>query len=191
MWVAGRVTGRHTDRMIGEAPFDQVVVPHIAAARRLARWLMGDEHDADDLVQEASLRALRYFGTFTGGDGRAWFLRIVRNTHRSRRARQAEARIESFDERLHPGRWPTRDPEAQALQRDDALLIEQAMRQVPDRGRELLLLREVEGLSYRELADSLDMPLGTVMSGLSRARRVFRDALDRERARTRHGCPSG
>ena len=81
--------------------FDTVVVPHLDAAHRLARWLMRDEHDAQDVVQEASLRAFQYFRTFVGGDGRAWFLRIVRNTCYGRRRHGYQAPIESFDEEQH------------------------------------------------------------------------------------------
>src|SRR5262249_29379816 len=122
---------------IGES-FDQVVLPHLGAAYRLARWLMRDEHDAEDVVQEASLRAFRYFRTFTGGNGRAWFLRIVRNTCRSWHDDSVHAQIESFDEERHGSAPPASDPEMLVLQTDDVRLIERAMRQVPDRFRVLL-----------------------------------------------------
>jgi RNA polymerase sigma factor (sigma-70 family) len=168
------------------ASFDDVVLPHLAAACRLARYLMRNEHDAEDAVQEASLRALRYFRTFTGGNGRAWFLRIVRNTCQGWRRRSARADIESFDEAQHSSALPVNDPETLALRTDDVLSIERALRDVPDRGRALLMLREFEGLSYRELAEAMGMPIGTVMSTLSRARRAFRDALqDQTRGGTR------
>jgi RNA polymerase sigma-70 factor (ECF subfamily) len=158
--------------------FDDVVLPHLDAAHRLARWLMRNEHDAEDVVQEASLRALRYFRTFTGGNGRAWFLRIVRNTCCSRHGHPLQALADPFDEERHSSGRPARDPETLLLQTDDARLIEQVLRSLPDRFRELLVLREQEGLSYRELADVLCIPIGTVMSSLSRARQAFRGALD-------------
>jgi RNA polymerase sigma-70 factor (ECF subfamily) len=160
--------------------FDEVVLPHLPAAHRLARWLTQNEHDAEDVVQEASLRAFRYFRTFTGGNGRAWFLRIVRNTCHGWRGTGNPAPPESFDEERHSSIRPVSDPETLVLQGDDVMLIEQAMRNVPNRFRELLVLREVNGLSYRELADALDIPIGTVMSSLSRGRQAFRGALEHQ-----------
>jgi RNA polymerase sigma-70 factor (ECF subfamily) len=157
--------------------FDDVVLPHLDAAYRLARWLMRNEHDAEDVVQEASLRALRYFRTFTGGNGRAGFLRIVRNTCRDWHARPLRACTEPFDERQHNGTAPALDPEALLLRTDGVTLITRTMSGLPDRSRELLVRRELEGLSYQELADAMGIPMGTVMSGLSRARRAFRGAL--------------
>jgi RNA polymerase sigma-70 factor (ECF subfamily) len=170
------------------ASFDEVVVPHLDAARRLARWLMRNDHDAEDVVQDASLRALRYFRTFAGGDGRAWFLRIVRNTCRGWRGHRFEALMDPFDEQQHPSPRSTSDPETQLLRSDDATLLARAMRNVPDRFRELLVLRELEGLSYRELADAMGIPIGTVMSSLSRAREALRGALINEL--TRSGIPT-
>ena len=158
--------------------FDTVVLPHLDAARRLARWLMRNEHDAEDVVQEASLRALRYFRTFTGGNGRAWFLRIVRNTVASWHSHRSQAPTDPFDEEQHSGDWPTSDPEMLLLQTDDRRAVEQAMSSLPDRFRELLFRREFEGLSYRDLADDMGIPIGTVMSRLSRARGALRGALD-------------
>lgn len=157
--------------------FDQVVLPHLDAAYRLARWLVGNQHDAEDAVQDASLRALRYFQTFSGGNGRAWFLRIVRHTCYGWRNHLTAVPTELFDEEQHSGAGAGKDPEALLLQADDAELIDEALRSLPRRFRELLVLRELEGLSYQELADVLDIPIGTVMSGLSRARRAMRAAL--------------
>jgi RNA polymerase sigma-70 factor (ECF subfamily) len=162
--------------------FDEVVLPHLGAAHRLARWLMRNDDDADDVVQEASLRALRYFRTFTGGDGRAWFLRIVRNTSTGWRAHSLHESSDPFDEERHSTTRPSSDPEALALHIDDAALIEQAMNALPDRFRELLVRRELDGLSYKELGAVMGMPIGTVMSSLSRARRAFRGALARRLA---------
>jgi len=158
--------------------FDAVVLPHLDAANRLARWLMRNEHDADDVVQEASLRALRYFHTFAGGNARAWFLRIVRNTCRGWHGSGVYARTDPFDEAQHCGPHPTPDPETLLLRSEDARLITRAMGDLPGRHRELLVFRELEGLSYQEMADVMGIPIGTVMSGLSRARRAFRGALD-------------
>jgi RNA polymerase sigma-70 factor (ECF subfamily) len=157
--------------------FDAVVLPHLDAARRLARWLMRDEHDAEDLVQEASLRAFRSFRTFTGGNGRAWFLRIVRNTCYGWRGSGFVAHTDPFDEEQHSRALPASDPEALLPLTDDVRLSEQAMSGLPDRVRQMLVLRELEGLSYRELAEVMGIPIGTVMSGLSRARQALRSAL--------------
>jgi RNA polymerase sigma-70 factor, ECF subfamily len=158
--------------------FDDVVLPHLDAAHRLARWLMRNEHDAEDVVQEASLRALRYFRTFTGGNGRAWFLRIVRNTCSRRRADRAHAPTDTFDEERHSSARAAVNPEALLLETDAAAAIDRAMDYLSDRHREMLILRELQGLSYREIADVLGVPIGTVMSGLWRARQSFRDSLD-------------
>lgn len=176
-----------TTDAIGES-FDEVILPHLDAGYRLARWLMRNEHDAEDVVQEASLRAFRYFRTFTGGNGRAWFLRIVRNTCCGWRGRTLQALTDPFDEEQHHGERPPSDPETLLLQTDNATLIERAMKNLPDRFRQLLVLRELEGLSYQELADVLEIPIGTVMSRLSRARDALRGALDSELKPSR---PSG
>ena len=166
--------------------FDDVVLPHLDAGRRLARWLMRNEHDAEDAVQEASLRAFRYFRTFVGGDGRAWFLRIVRNICLDWRAQRTAALTDPFDdETLHPVDQPAVDPEALLLRTDDATLIARAMRSLPDRFHHLLVLRELEGLSYRELSDVTGIPIGTVMSRLSRAREALRGAVHHELEPTR------
>ena len=168
-----------TSRAIGES-FDEVVLPNLDAAYRVARWLIRNEHDAEDVVQEASLRAFRYFRTFTGGNGRAWFLRIVRNTCWSCRGHSVQAPTDPFDEEQHSSAQPASDPETLLLHTDDVTLIKQAMSTLPDRFRELLVLRELEDLSYRELADVMGIPMGTVMSGLSRARQAFRRALNNQ-----------
>jgi len=159
--------------------FDEIVVPHLDAGFRLARWLTGNEHDAEDVVQEASLRALRYFRTFTGGNGRAWFLTIVRNTS-CRWHSGIAALSDMFDEEQHSSALPGSDPESLLLHTDDVTLIERAMSRLSSRFRQLLVLRELQGLSYQEIAEVVGVPIGTVMSGLSRARRALRAALDNE-----------
>jgi len=169
----------HSQSMAG-ASFEEVVVPHLHAARRLARGLMRNHHDAEDAVQDASLRALRYFRTFAGGSGRAWFLQIVRNTCYSWNDRLVERLSDPLDQEEHDASSTAPNPEALLLQTDDATLVERAMRRLPDRFRDLLVLRELQGLSYRELTGVTGMPLGSVMSGLSRARQAFRGALTNE-----------
>jgi RNA polymerase sigma-70 factor, ECF subfamily len=160
--------------------YDDVVLPHLHAARRLARALVRNEHDAEDAVQEASLRALRYFRTFTGGSGRAWFLRIVRNTCSAWYNRGRDTAADPFDEERHSSPRPEGNPETLALHAADVTVVAQALRALPDRSRNLLVLRELEELSYRELAAAMDLPIGTVMSSLSRARVALRRMLDQQ-----------
>jgi len=161
--------------------FDEVVVPHLDAAYRLARWLLRDAAAAEDAVQEASLRAFRYFRTFVGGNARAWFLRIVRNTCAGTwRGHGFQASTDPFDEKQHSKIQPASDPETLLLQADDVRLLERAMSNLPDRFRELLVLRELEGLSYRQLGEAIGIPSGTVGSGLSRARQALERALTHE-----------
>jgi RNA polymerase sigma-70 factor, ECF subfamily len=173
--LASAVTAPTTDQT-----FEEVVLPHLDAAYRLARWLMRDDPDAEDVVQEASLRAFRYFRTFVGGNGRAWFLRIVRNTCAGWRGRSFQASTDPFDEEQHSNTQPAPNPETLLLQADGLRLLERAMSNLPDRFRELLVLRELEGLSYRELGEVIGIPTGTVMSGLSRARQALGRALNNE-----------
>jgi RNA polymerase sigma factor (sigma-70 family) len=162
--------------------FNDAVMPHLNAGYRLALWLLRNAHDAEDVVQEASLRAFRYFGSFTGRDGRAWFLRIVRNVCRDLHDRRGASTPEPFDETRHLSDRAL-DPEMLALRTDNVKLVERTLKALPESYRVLLVLREIEDLSYREVADVLEVPMGTVMSGLSRARQAFRRALDEERKR--------
>ena len=171
------VCPRATIAPIG-ATFEEAVLPHLDAGRRLARWLVRNEHDAEDVVQEALLRAFRYFRTFTGGNGRAWFLRIVRNSCHGWRGPGAREAMDSFDEQQHSTAQAPSDPETLLLQTDTVVLIERALGRLPSRYRELLVLRELQGLTYQELAVALNIPMGTVMSSLSRARQALRAALD-------------
>lgn len=160
--------------------FEDVVLPHLDAAHGLARWLMRNEQDAEDVVQDAALRAFRYFRTFTGGNGRAWFLTIVRNTCCDLRGGCVDGQTEPFDEELHSSGGTLSDPEAMLCDADTAALITRAMGHLPFPSRELLTRRELEGLSYRELAHVMGIPIGTVMSRLSRARGAFHRALGHE-----------
>jgi RNA polymerase sigma-70 factor, ECF subfamily len=164
-------------RPTNEEDVDHVVVANLDAAYRLARWLVRNEHDAEDVVQEACLRAIRYFHTFAGGNGRAWFLRIVRHVCWKSTGHGPPVPTDAFDEEVHQGSEPAANPEVRLMQIDDVTMIRRAISSLPDRFRELLVLRELEGLSYQEVADVIGIPVGTVMSGLSRARQRFRVAL--------------
>ncbi|HEX4164171.1 MAG TPA: sigma-70 family RNA polymerase sigma factor [Bryobacteraceae bacterium] len=153
--------------------FERNVLPYLGSAYNLARWLTRNEHDAEDIVQEAFLRALRSFDTFIPGrDARAWLLAIVRNSCRTwhRQNRSHETCIESdIDSQPAMATWS--DPEAALIRNANSQLIREAMQQLPFEYREILILRELEELSYKEIAQIVEIPLGTVMSRLSRARK--------------------
>lgn len=159
--------------------FEEVIVPHLDAAYRLARWLLRHEEDAEDAVQEACMKAVRHFQTFAGINGRAWFLRIVRNVCFTRRPSRSQL-PDLFDEERHSTEQPGLDPETLLIYTTNSALVERALNSMPDHFRAVLVLRELEGLSYRELSDVLEVPLGTVMSRLSRARRALLGALQKE-----------
>jgi RNA polymerase sigma-70 factor (ECF subfamily) len=158
--------------------FEQVVLPHLDAAYNLARWLTRNEHDAEDVVQEAYLRAYQFFDGFHGTDGRAWLLAVVRNTCYTwlERNRPRE-RTASFDEEKHGATSPAAGPDTPLLQKEDRELLDQALGALPAEYREAIVLRELEGLSYKEIAGVTGAPLGTVMSRLARARERLQQAL--------------
>ena len=160
------------------ARFEEIVLPHLDDAYTLARYLVRDEHDAQDVVQDAYLRALRHFGTLRG-DGRAWLLAIVRNCARSSlRGRRAEALTTEFDEELHSGEAAERGADAEAgLRRGEAReTLRQALDALAPEFREAIVLRELNDLSYREIAQVTGSPIGTVMSRLARARAKLLEA---------------
>ena len=151
--------------------FEAALLPHLAAAYNLARWLTRNDHDAEDLVQEAYLRAFNSFDGFHGGDGRGWILAIVRNTCYSwLQQRRNQELTEVFDEEVHTAEDYSGSPEAVLLQGADAQLLRDALEKLPVEFREILVLRELEGMSYREIADLAGIPVGTVMSRLARGR---------------------
>jgi RNA polymerase sigma-70 factor (ECF subfamily) len=156
--------------------FEQLVLPHVDNAFNLARWLLRSRADAEDVAQEALLRACRFFRGFHGGDARAWLLQIVRNTCYSwlEKNRPRELMVE-FDEELHL--QPVATPESIAIADEGRERLSRALETLPPRFREVLVLRELEGCSYKEIAAITSMPIGTVMSSLSRARRQLYSAL--------------
>jgi RNA polymerase sigma-70 factor (ECF subfamily) len=159
------------------ASFEQVVMPHFDAAYNLARWLTHSGSDADDVVQEAYLRAFTFHESFRGGDARAWLLSIVRNTcYTWLRKNRAHDQMEELDEsRLVADDAAT--PETLQLRRADTESIKAALEQLPPEFREVLVLREMEEMSYKEIAEVSGLAIGTVMSRLSRARRRLHDEL--------------
>ena len=155
----------------------EILLSHLDSAYNLARWLVRNADDAEDVVQEAYLRAFQYSDGFRGGDARAWLFTIVRNTAYTwlRKSRAFEP-VTEFDEQIATSGVEMPNPEQLLLQKADGRLVEQAMSQLPVRFREILILRELEGFSYKQIADMMGVPMGTVMSTLSRARERFRHA---------------
>src|SRR6266705_866588 len=155
----------------GASRFEESVLPYLDAAYNLARWLTRNGHDAEDLVQEALLRAFRAFPAFRGADGRAWLLAIVRNVCFTwlRKNRQQEVTTE-FDEEVHTLDGDVFNPERAVLREGESTRVRQALEGLPAEFREVLVLREIEGLSYKEIGTVVNVPVGTVMSRLARAR---------------------
>jgi RNA polymerase sigma-70 factor (ECF subfamily) len=152
--------------------FEEAVMPHLDAAYNLARWLMRNEHDAQDMVQEAYLRALRFFGGFHGTDARAWLLTIVRNTcYTWLKRKQGPEFSCDFEEAVMTKESDEPDPESSHELKVQAQLINEAIDKLPVEFREVVILRELEELSYKEIAAITGIPIGTVMSRLSRARK--------------------
>jgi RNA polymerase sigma-70 factor (ECF subfamily) len=167
--------------------FDRTFIPHMDAAYNLARWLVRDDHDAQDVVQEAYLRAFRFAGGFRGGDPRAWILAIVRNAAFTwlKRNRGSDSPTE-FDEKVHGGSSEESGLEADAVRKADGAMIRAALDELTDEFREVIVMRDIEGLSYKEIADAADVPIGTVMSRLARARgklaHSLKERIDREQS---------
>jgi RNA polymerase sigma-70 factor, ECF subfamily len=151
--------------------FEEAVMPHLNAAFNYARWLTRNEVDAEDVVQDACVRAIRFLSSLRDGDARPWLLAIVRNTWYSRMARVSEtARAAAVDDPGHEPADEALDPEQQLEQRDTVARVRAALDTLPADFREVIVLRDIEGLSYKEIAAVLRVPIGTVMSRLARAR---------------------
>ena len=157
--------------------FDRAMLPHLDAAYNLARWLTRDEHAAEDVVQEAYYRAARYFYSFRGGDGRAWLLGVVRRASFDCLAKQKAQATVAFNEDVHDRGDELSNPEFLAIRKCDQASVREALNLLPPQLREVIVLRELEGLSYREIADVTEIPLGTVMSRLSRGREQLQEQL--------------
>jgi RNA polymerase sigma factor (sigma-70 family) len=166
--------------------FEQIALPHLDAAYNLARWLTRNADDAEDVVQESFLRALKYLDGFHGGDGRSWLLTIVRHTcYTWLQANRPKEVIGGFDEALYGqddedsalGELPENDPAAWLERTSEAQSLNAAITELPLEFREVLILREIEDLSYKEIARIAAIPIGTVMSRLARARKMLQRAL--------------
>jgi RNA polymerase sigma factor (sigma-70 family) len=161
--------------------FEEAILPHLNAAYNLARWLMRSDADAEDAVQDACLRALRFFGGFRGGDGRVWLLAIVRNTCYSKLKRDRVQEFQTpFDEEAHGHDPDVPDPEGVLLKSLDAAALRRAIEALPVEFREAVVMRELEGFSYKEIAEVTEVPIGTVMSRLARARGRLQRSLKAE-----------
>jgi RNA polymerase sigma factor (sigma-70 family) len=172
-----------------DARFRSVVLPHLADAYALARWLTGNRADAEDVVQEACLRAFRGIGGFAGGNARAWVLSIVRHTAFTWLGKNRPAALVVVDdlEGLEHAQAIPHDPDAETpetalIAKTDRARLEAAIAALPAPFRETLVLRDVQGLDYREIAEVTDMPIGTVMSRLARARRRLIATVARDEA---------
>jgi RNA polymerase sigma factor (sigma-70 family) len=167
--------------------FGEVALPHLDSAYNLARWLTRDDHDAQDIVQEAYLRAFRSFGGFRGDNARPWLLAIVRNACYSwmKQHRRAELDV-PYDDDIHGGDdrvdvdgvgAPDTNPEAILARLDDVRLVDEALQRLPVGYREVVVLRDIEELSYKEIAAVAELPIGTVMSRLARGRKLLASHL--------------
>src|SRR6476659_6491161 len=159
--------------------FERIVLPHLDDAYTLARYLLRDQHDAQDAVQDAVLRALRYFETYREGDARAWLLAIVRNCclTRHRKAQTERANIVFVEDVDVVHAAAGRATDARAVEQSERAALQRALDGLPAEFREVIVLREVQELSYREISDVVGVPIGTVMSRLARARRRLASAL--------------
>ncbi|MFI4958103.1 MAG: sigma-70 family RNA polymerase sigma factor [Lysobacterales bacterium] len=167
-----------TPDSVRSARFEALVLPCLDAAYNLARWLARDDADAQDVVQEAMLRALRYFDSFHGSDARVWLLAIVRNTFYTLRTKTPPGSLhESLDEDAHALVDEGPSPETLTLLAVDVGTLQQALERLPSPLREVIVLRELEECSYKEIAAITEQKIGTVMSRLARARERLKAEL--------------
>jgi RNA polymerase sigma-70 factor, ECF subfamily len=160
------------------ARFERALLPHIDAAHNLARWLLGNTHDAEDAVQDAFVRALTFFDGFHGEDGRGWLLTIIRNTCYDRlRKNKRTSQMLGSPEELDRAADGALNPEAEQLRNADQQLVREGIENLPPEYREVLILRELEELSYKQIAQVAGVPIGTVMSRLARARQRLEASL--------------
>ncbi len=161
-----------------QAQFEQTILRHIDAAFNLARWMIKNDQDAEDIVQESFLRAYKYFSSYQGGNSRSWLLTIVRNTcYTWLQENRAQGLTVDLNEEISSSEFEMDDPE-QCLQiKVDRQSVIQALEKLPVEYRELIVLRELEELSYKEIALIAGVPIGTVMSRLARARQRLKDCL--------------
>ena len=175
-----------SDPKIKAALYERVVTPHLPAAWNLARWLVRDPHDSEDILQEACMRAFRSLGDYRGGEAKSWLLAIVRNLcHDCIRRKRSGRMTLAQDEQFEQIESETVSPLQQVEKTSDAQHLRRAIDQLPVDYRETLILREFEGLSYKEIAQIAGVPMGTVMSRLARAREKLVEVMAPDRAEQR------
>ena len=157
--------------------FEEVVLPHLGAAYNLARWITGNQQDAEDVVQESYLRALKFFSGFRGENGRPWLLTIVRNTCFTWLRQNRFSELTELDEQVHSREREPRNPESILLAAAHSETVRKAIEALPPEFREVIILREMEDLSYKEISVIASIPVGTVMSRLARARSRLQELL--------------
>ena len=167
-----------------QARFEREVMPHLDAAYNLARWILHDPHDAEDAAQEATLRAYRFLDTFRGSNAKAWLLAIVRNSCLTQLRRPRPGSLEAAPtdgtgsmEAYAMGLTPAASPESALIEKDQRDLVDRCLQELPIEFREVVVLRDLEGLMYKEIGDAIGAPLGTVMSRLSRGRALLQKAV--------------
>jgi len=174
---------RDAGENLNQPDFEQVFMPHLDAAYNLARWLLRNDQDAEDAVQEAYLRAHKAFSRFRGGDGKAWLMTILRNVcYTMIRKLRSHETPEPFDEEIHQ---PMGEAELQEIfrRKANAETLHRALEKLPDEFREIIVLHDLEGLAYKEIAQVSEIPIGTVMSRLARARGRLRTEIIAANAR--------
>ena len=155
-----------------------MALPHLDAVHNFARWLLRNDDEAQEVVQETFLRALRYFDSYRGSDAKAWLFAILRNTCSTWRNRKRQSGVtESFDEGTHSPRTLMRDQEQQTIEAGRMVTLRHCIEMLPWEYREVLIMRELEEMSYRQISEAIGVPLGTVMSRLSRARRRLGESV--------------
>jgi RNA polymerase sigma-70 factor (ECF subfamily) len=163
------------------AEFEKTIVPHLSAAYNLARWLTHDAGQAEDLVQEAFLKAFRFFDGFQGGDGRAWIMAIVRNTCFTwLQKNKVKASRDVFDERLHSEQQLTVDAEESLIEEVALKTLRGCIEVLPAEYREAVVMRELQEFSYKQISEITCVPVGTVMSRLSRGRKRLEECVTRK-----------
>jgi RNA polymerase sigma-70 factor (ECF subfamily) len=160
--------------------FEECILPHLDAAYNLARWMTQNDHDAQDIVQESYLRAFRFFDGYKVGAGKSWLMAIVRNTFLTwRRREKRDVKNEPFDEAIHTAKDSSPNQEKRLLDASRTMVLRNCIELLPVEFREVIVMRDMEEMSYREISEAAALPVGTVMSRLSRARKRLEDCAGR------------
>ena len=177
----GQVSGSKIDQQQKLKLFEECILPHLNAAYNLARWLTRNEHVAVDVVQEAYLRAFRFFDGYRGGDGKSWLMAVVRNTCVTWRHRERRESSEPFDEAAHSAGRQAANAEEKLVDSARGTALRNCIEALPVDFREVIVLRELEEMSYQQISEVASLPVGTVMSRLSRARKRLEECANRSK----------